>query len=143
MQVIIDHREQNRVEKAKTYYESEGLEVTVEELPVGDYMFTDGTDKVVFEYKEVNDFITSINDGRVFNQAINQAEEFNHHFVVIRGTESERAKYLAISKNYRTVTLYQYLGAIASLNRYTTVLEVYTPYINEAFYRMMSQAKKR
>ena len=142
MQVIIDHREQNRVEKAKTYYESEGLEVSVEELPVGDYVFTDGTDKVVFEYKEVNDFITSINDGRVFNQAINQAEDFNHHFVVIRGTESERAKYLAISKNYRTVTLYQYLGAIASLNRYTTVLEVYTPYINEAFYRMMVQAKK-
>jgi len=70
------------------------------------------------------------------------AENYDYHFVVIRGTESERAKYLAISKNYQTVTVFQYHGAIASLNRYTTVLEVYTPYINEAYYRMYIQAKK-
>lgn len=142
LNVAIDNREQSRVEKAKTYYESEGLTVSVEELQIGDYIFSDGNESVCFEFKEINDFITSISSGRIFNQAISQAEEFNHHFVVIRGTESERAKYLAITKNYRTVTLFQYLGAIASLNRYTTVLEVYTPYINEAFYRMMVQAKK-
>ena len=143
LEVYIDNREQDRIKSATRYYEKElKLNTTVQELPVGDYIFTDGTDRVVFEFKEINDFITSIGTHRVFNQAISQAEEFNHHFVVIRGTESERAKYLAISKNYRTVTVYQYLGAIASLNRYTTVLEVYTPYIDEAYYRMYIQAKK-
>lgn len=143
MKICIDNREKDRVKSATEYFkEEQGLEVTVEELPVGDYIFTDENDSVVFEYKEINDFITSIGNHRVFNQAISQAEEFNHHFVVIRGTEQERAKYLAISKNHRPVTIFQYHGAIASLNRYTTVIEVYTPYINEAYYKMYIQAKK-
>ena len=143
MNVIIDAREQDRIKSATRYYEKElKLDVSVEELPVGDYIFTNGTNKVCFEFKEINDFITSISNHRVFNQAINMAEEFDYHYVVIRGTESERAKYLAISKNYQTVTVFQYLGAIASLNRYTTVIESYTPYINEAYYRMYIQAKK-
>lgn len=142
MNLIIDNREKDRIKTAKKYYEEKGLEVVVTEIPVGDYIFYNGENRVVFEYKEINDFITSISSGRVFNQAISMAEEFDYHFVVIRGTESERAKYLAISKNYRPVTVYQYHGAIASLNRYTTVIESYTPYINEAYYKMYVQAKK-
>jgi len=142
MEVWIDHREQDRVKSAKKYFTEQGLEVKVKELLVGDYIFTDGTNEVAFEFKEINDFITSISSGRVFNQAISMAEEFDYHFVVIRGTESERAKYLAISKNYRSVSIFQYHGAIASLNRYTTVIESYTSYINEAYYKMLIQAKK-
>ena len=142
MKVYIDTREQNRIKTATKYFTEQGLEVEVKELEIGDYLFTDDHNSVCFEYKEVNDFITSINDGRVFNQAINMAEEYDYRFVVIRGTESERAKYLAISKNYRSVSIFQYHGAIASLNRYTTVIESYTPYINEAYYRMYIQAKK-
>ena len=146
MKILIDTREQDRIKSATRYYtqdlKQEKLEVEVKELPIGDYIFTDGENSVCFEYKEVNDFITSINDGRVFNQAINMAENYDYHFVVIRGTESERAKYLAISKNYQTVNIFQYHGAIASLNRYTTVIESYTPYINEAYYRMYIQAMK-
>jgi ERCC4-type nuclease len=34
------------------------------------------------------------------------------------------------------------LGAIASLNRYTTVIETYSPYLDESYYRMMTQAMK-
>ena len=142
MKVYIDTREQNRIKTATKYFTEQGLEVEVKELEIGDYLFTDDHNSVCFEYKEVNDFITSINDGRVFNQAINMAENYDYHFVVIRGTESERAKYLAISKNYQTVNIFQYHGAISSLNRYTTVIESYTPYINEAYYRMYIQAKK-
>ena len=142
MKILIDTREQDRIKSATQYYTEQGLEVEVKELEIGDYIFTDDHNSVCYEYKEVNDFITSINDGRVFNQAINMAENYDYHFVVIRGTESERAKYLAISKNYQTVTVFQYHGAIASLNRYTTVIESYTPYINEAYYRMYIQAKK-
>ncbi len=142
MKCFIDHREQDRVKSATKYFTEQGLEVEVKELLVGDYIFTDGKDEVAFEFKEISDFITSISNGRVFNQAISMAEEFDYAFVVIRGTESERAKYLAISKNYRTVTVFQYHAAIASLNRYVTVIESYTPYINEAYYKMYVQAKK-
>lgn len=105
LKVYIDNREQKRIKSATQYYTEQGLEVEVKELEIGDYIFTDGENSVCFEYKEINDFITSINDGRVFNQAINMAENYDYHFVVIRGTESERAKYLAISKNYRSVSI--------------------------------------
>ena len=142
LKVYIDNREQKRIKSATQYYTEQGLKVEVKELEIGDYLFTDDHNSVCFEYKEVNDFITSINDGRVFNQAINMAEEYDYRFVVIRGTESERAKYLAISKNYQTVNIFQYHGAIASLNRYVTVIESYTPYINEAYYKMLVQARK-
>lgn len=142
LKVTIDSREQKRIQSAKNYYLKQGLEVAVEELPIGDYIFTNGTDEVVFEFKLISDFITSIQDGRVFNQAINQSEEYNHHYVIIVGNEAERTKQLAISRNYRPVTVFQYLGAIASLNRYTTVIESYSPYIEETYYRMLSTATK-
>ena len=140
--VYIDSREQSRIKPAMVYYKEQGLNVEVKELEIGDYLFSNGEDSVCFEFKTIQDFVTSIVDGRVFNEALNQAENYNHHFVVIQGTESERAKALSISKNYRPVSIFQYHGAIASLNRYTTVIESYTSYLNEAFYRMLVQARK-
>ena len=141
--VYIDSREQSRIIQAENYYHEHGLEVIIRELPVGDYIFTDGTDKVVFEYKTIADMVSSIQDKRVFNEALNQAEgEFSNHFIIIQGNESTRAKCLAFTKNYRRVTVFQYLGAIASLNRFSTVIESYSPYIDESFYRMLVQAKK-
>ena len=140
--VTIDTREQNRIHSAKNYYEKQGLQVQISELPIGDYIFTDGKDNVVFEFKLVSDFVSSIQSGRVFNQAITQSEEYNHHFVIIHGDLTTRSKTLAITKHYRKVTIFQYLGAIASINKYSTVIETYSPYLDESYYRMMIQAQK-
>ena len=140
--VTIDSREQNRIQSATKYYEEQGLTVNVEELPIGDYIFTDGKESVVFEFKLVSDFVSSIQNGRVFNQAINQSENYDYHFVIIHGDLATRSKCLAMSRNYIPVTVFQYLGAISSLNRYTTVIETYSPYLNESYYRMMIQARK-
>lgn len=142
MLVQIDSREKDRVKSAKEYFKSQGLEVEITELEIGDYIFTDGNDSVVFEFKRIPDFITSIQNNKVFNQAINQAENYNHHFVIIQGNEHERTKCLAMTKHYRPVSIFQYHGALASLNRYTTVIESYSPYINEAYYKMIIQARK-
>ena len=142
LKVTIDNREQDRIQSATEYYQSQGITVEVAELEIGDYIFTDGTNEVVFEFKVISDFISSIQSGRVFNQAISQAENFNYHFVVIQGDEATRAKCIAMSRNYQEVNYFQYLGAIASLNRYTTVIESYSPFINESYYRMMITAKK-
>ena len=139
MKVVIDSREQNRIQSATSYYKGQGLEVEVREEQIGDYIFND---KVVFEFKTVPDFVSSIQSGRVFNQAINQAEEYDHHFVIIQGDEHSRAKAIAMSKHYREVSYFQYLGAISSLNRYTTVIESYSPFVQEAYYRMLSTATK-
>ena len=139
MKVTIDTREQNRIKTATEYYKQQGLEVEVKELETGDYLFDN---KVVFEFKTIADYVSSIQDNRVFNEAINQAENYDYHYVIIQGDEATRAKCLAMSRNFQEVTYFQYLGAIASLNRYTTVIESYSPFINEAYYRMMITAKK-
>ena len=139
MKIQISDKEQTRIQSAKEYYTKQGHTVSVENLEVGDYIFND---KVVFEFKTISDFVASIQDSRVFNEAINQAETFDYHYIIIQGDEPTRAKCLAMSRNYQEVTYFGYLGAIASLNRYTTVIESYSPFINEAYYRMLIQAKK-
>ncbi len=139
MKVQISDKEQSRIKTATDYYTRQGCTVTTENLEIGDYIFDD---KVVFEFKTIADFIASIQDNRVFNEAINQAENFDYHFCIIQGDEHARAKALAMSRNYHEITYFGYLGAIASLNRYTTVIESYSPDIHEAYYRMMITAKK-
>lgn len=139
MNITIDTREQNRIETATQYYESQGHTVTIKELPIGDYIFQD---KVVFEYKTIPDFITSIQSGRVFNQAINMSENYDYHYIIIQGDEHTRSRSIGMSKNYIPVNITQYLGAIASLNRFTTVIESYNPIVEEAYYRMLVTAKK-
>ena len=139
MKVAISDKELTRIPKAEKYYNELGLEVTVENLEYGDYVFDD---KVAFEYKTMSDFISSIQDHRVFNECINQAENFDWHYLIIQGNEHDRSKCLAMTKHYVPVTIFQYHGAIASINRYSTVLEVYSPFINESFYKMYIQAKK-
>ena len=139
MRVQIDSREKERVKSASAYFKSQGLDVEVCELEVGDYLFDD---KVCFEFKVISDFVASIQDHRVFNQGVEMAENYDYHYVLIHGNEHDRSKSIAMSKNYIPVTIFQYHGAIASLNRYTTVIECYSPYIEEAFYRMYIQAKK-
>ena len=139
MLVQISDKEQNRIKSATEYYTQQGCEVEVTNLEIGDYIFDH---QVVFEFKTIADFVASIQDNRVFNEAINQAENFNHHFVIIQGDEATRAKCIAMSRNYHEVTYFGYLGAIASLNRYTTVIESYSPFIQESYYRMLINAKK-
>jgi ERCC4-type nuclease len=139
MEVKISDKEQSRIPKAEKYYQELGLETKVCHLEIGDYIFDN---KVCFEYKTMADYIASIQDNRAFNESINQAEHFDWHYLLIQGNEHERTKLLAMTKNYRPVTIFQYHGSIASINRYSTVMEVYSPYINEAFYKMYIQAKK-
>ena len=139
MKVQISDKEQTRIPKAEKYYQELGLETEVCNLEIGDYIFNE---QVCFEYKTMADYIASIQDHRAFNESINQAEHFDWHYLVIQGNEHERTKLLAMTKNYQPVNLFQYHGSIASINRYSTVMEVYSPYLNEAFYKMYIQAKK-
>ena len=139
MLVQISDKEQSRIKTATKYYKQQKCEVEVCNLEIGDYIFDN---KVVFEFKTTADFVASIQDNRVFNEAINQAENYDYHYVIIQGDDHSRAKAISMSRNYHEITYFGYLGAIASLNRYTTVIESYSPFINEAYYRMLINAKK-
>ena len=142
LKLTIDHREHDRVNSAIKFYEEKGVTVKVAELEVGDFLFSDGNDSVVFEFKTISDYINSINDGRLWNEAINQAENYNHHFVMVFGDLYTRMSELNKSRDYIPMTVEQYIGSISSLNRYTTVLQCYNPAIDEAYFTMMKQAEK-
>jgi len=142
LNLTIDHREHDRMDSAIKFYEEKGVTVKVAELEVGDFLFSDGNDSVVFEFKTISDYINSINDGRLWNEAINQAENYNHHFVMIFGDLYTRMSELNKSRDYIPMNVEQYIGSISSLNRYTTVLQCYNPAINEAYFTMMKQAEK-
>ena len=141
MNVIIDTRETDRIRPAMFYF-SINNNVSVQELETGDFLFEEDEKQAVFEYKTMADFINSVTEGRVFNQAIDQQREFKNHFVIIEGTEEER-KTVTNDLYYSTglsFTKQQFYGAIARLNTFTTVLRV--PDRKTAFEAMEQQATK-
>ena len=142
MLVEIDNREKHsRIENAREYFGSQGDDVIIKELPFGDYIFEK---QVAFEFKSISDFVQSVKSGRVFRQAIDQSTIFRWHFVIIVSTERERRGYFNkmkhLSKNGMYFDEKMYIGAIARLNTYTTVLQA--NYEKEAFLYMRSQARK-
>lgn len=139
--MLIDSREQKRIEIAKEYFTKNfdelktDYKVKVQELKTGDYVFNN---QVCFEYKTQSDFISSIIDGRVFNEAIRQSETYPYHFIIIQGTNRDRKKALEYAGSFN---LKQYYGAIARLNTYTTVIQS-TGLTEDAFYQMHIQTNK-
>lgn len=141
MLVEIDNREkQSRIEHAKEYYESQSDEVQVKELSFGDYIFDK---KVVFEFKSLSDFVQSVKSQRVFRQAIDQSTTYKYHFVIICAGEREKRGYFNKMKHFSGDLYFdekKYIGAIARLNTFTTVIQA--NYEKEAFLYMRSQARK-
>lgn len=142
MFIKIDNREKHsRIEHALEYYTDLGDNVHVQELPFGDYIFED---QVVYEYKTISDFVQSVKSGRVFNQAIDQSTTYKYHFVIIVATDRERRGYFNKLKHLGNSNLYfdnyKYMGAVARLNTFTTVIQASTE--KEAFSFMRSQARK-
>ena len=113
MIVKIDMREDNRIcEAVKRYKKSH--KVIVEELPIGDFIFTNGKESAVFEYKTYIDFKNGVKGGRIFDQAIRQVENFTYHFIVV-----EFEKMSKIQSLYDNQECFE---AIARLNTFTTVI---------------------
>lgn len=83
MRVVVDVREDSdRVSVAERGFSLEGCSVEVEALEFGDYCF-DGV--VVWEYKTVADFLSSLFDESLFNEVFNQSSRFCFSFLVVEG----------------------------------------------------------
>ena len=140
--VEIDNREKlSRQMNAKDYFGKFTDDVHIKELTFGDYIFNK---TVVFEYKTLKDFIHSVKSGRVFNQAIDQSTTYKYHFVVVVSNSRERKAYFSRLRNFANTGRYfneaMFIGAIARLNTFTTVIQAETE--EEAFLFMRVQAKK-
>lgn len=143
MIVTVDSKEKGRI-KPSLFFFGENNTVSVEDMEFGDYVFTDEeTGKTcAFEYKTCSDFITSVNENKIFNQAIEQVKHFDYHFVVIEYTDELRKE---LSRNlwyYKKIafTKAQFYGAIARLNTYTTVISAHNT--ETCFELMEKQARK-
>ena len=149
MKIFIDDREkQERKTKAVAYYLGEdenfqyGKNLNVSELLYGDYVFTENNITVAFEYKTIEDSMSSLGDNRVFNQALNQSNNFDYHFVIIVGTDKEKQELIKEKERYtgKYMSNEQFYGGFASLLNFTSVIQVPNDIV--AFMVMLRIARK-
>jgi DNA excision repair protein ERCC-4 len=67
-----------------------GAAVVYQQLGVGDYLVSD---RVVFERKTVADLVSSVFDGRLFDQARRMREYYERPVVLVEGSLEELARY--------------------------------------------------
>ncbi|MDE1827311.1 MAG: heavy metal resistance protein CzcA [Thaumarchaeota archaeon] len=84
LRMIIDERE--RKSGIPDLIKHIGVKVEMVTLPVGDYIVAPET---IVERKSVNDFISSVFDGRLFDQCSRLKEHFEHPAIVIEGNVDE------------------------------------------------------
>ena len=132
--IIIDSREQNRIPIAKQFFQDNDYKVTIEELPTGDYLFNN---KVVMEFKTWPDYMSSITDGRLWNESQKQMENYDIHFVVIHGTNRDYIDaYAHTGLEDKHIN-----GSIARLLTYTKIIRG-TGTLEDTFNLMMVTAEK-
>lgn len=78
--LFVDSREKRSHIAARL--SSQGFSVRTKKLPVGDYSLPG---KFIVERKEVNDFVTSIMNGHLFNQAELLASHADRPFLILEG----------------------------------------------------------
>ena len=146
MNIKIDSREKGRRFRAKEYYTDKGHDTQVQTLDVGDYVFDD---RVVFEYKEIGDFMSSVLNESLFNEAMNQALVYDYHFVMVQGNLrtwlDDNWKYVNTKwhnryDKYLHTNLGRYFGALRRLRTFTTPIIVIRE--EQAFDEMLLQAIK-
>ena len=146
MNILIDSREKARKIRAADFYATKGHSSTIKSLDVGDYVFSD---QVVFEYKEIGDFMSSVINESVFNEAANQSLEYPFHYVVVVGDVRNYLNdnwYYVSNKwgndygKYLSSNLGRYYGALRRLRTFTTPIECHSE--ENAFQEMLLQSVK-
>lgn len=146
MEILIDSREKARKIRAADFYAEKGHNSTIKSLDVGDYVFSD---QVVFEYKEIGDFMSSVLNESLFNEAMNQALEYDFHYVIVQGNLrswlDDNWKYVHTKwrnryDKYLHANLGRYFGALRRLRTFTCPILVVKE--EQAFDEMLLQAIK-
>jgi Fanconi anemia group M protein len=97
--VIADDREKNS--NVSFYLKEFGAVVSFKRIEIGDYIISEN---VCIERKSSSDFVSSIIDGRIFNQAEEMKRNFDKAVIIVEGRNNDGR-----------ITENAYKGAIASL----------------------------
>jgi len=92
--VFADHRE--RACQVVPFLESLGCEVRKAQLEVGDYIISS---TVAIERKSIQDFLTSIMDGRLFSQLVFLADSYEKPLLLLEGRPHELFQLTNMHKN--------------------------------------------
>lgn len=79
--IIADYREKEVIERL----EKIGAVVNKQPLEIGDFIVSD---KIVFERKTHSDFVSSIIDGRLFEQVYNMKNNFEKTILIVEGSSN-------------------------------------------------------
>ncbi len=80
LEVVIDSREQNS--RVVSELARKGIKIRTTQLSTGDYLISEDT---AIERKSVDDFLTSLMDGRLFSQAKALSKEYQNPIMIIEG----------------------------------------------------------
>ncbi len=139
--VLIDDRENNRIGYALEQYAP--LNPLKGHLECGDYIFHGYNGiKVVFELKEEDDFLNSINSEthHLHNQVWEMTRKYDYTFVIVITPDLSQAIDQLYYSSEISMSMPQINGEIADINTVSTVMFVQTRY--QAFDLMMRQAGK-
>jgi ERCC4-related helicase len=91
--IFVDNRERGFLVEE---LHEKGVTIKMKNLEVGDFILSDD---VVVEKKEVNDFVASLLDRRLFNQAIEMKRNFDKPLIIIEGDIQELYSSRAVDSN--------------------------------------------
>ncbi len=111
--VIADYREKEVISNLREL----GAEVNEMNLEIGDFI---ASDKIVFERKQHSDFVSSIIDGRIFEQAENLKKNFSKPIVIIEGNSNREITDNALKATIASLLTNYEISLISTKNTHDT-----------------------
>ena len=155
MKIIVDTREHGprgltstRKSRAQEYYSAKGYDCEIKQLTYGDYLFNN---QVVFEYKLIDDLMSSITNSRLFDECVNQTMTYPYSYLIVEGNLQDyildtwesyivRKQYMFDYNKFIKSTYSRYEGAIRRVQTICPV--IYAASESVAFQEMLLQAQK-
>ena len=116
--VVCDYRE----DKIAKILEKLGLKVAIANLEIGDFVISERT---IIERKTHSDFISSIIDGRIFDQVKRMKEEFEKVIIIIEGYSNRKINENSLKAAIATLALDEAISLIETLNPLDTAKMIY------------------
>ena len=93
LSIKIDNRENSkRITKLQSFCMSKGIPFEIVQLPVADYLIMRGDEIIAaFEFKTLNDLISSIKSGHMESQ-LNDMKEYQHPYLIVCGSLYEHIR---------------------------------------------------
>lgn len=161
LEIFIDSREHGprnkpdtRKERAIKYYTKKEHTALITQLEYGDYLFQKNNKTVAYEYKTINDYMQSVYNGSLFEEATNQTETYDYSYVIIEGTIENyiqetwngRNGWIIKKKwNYKFNKFYErnlitYYGSLRRLRKFTC--PIFCNSEEHCFFEMLQQSVK-